>query len=492
MQDPGSGPVAPEGGTQPAYATLLELGRGGMGSAALACASGMGGFERLVVIKRLRGELVGNERAVKRILAEARLAASIHHANVVATQHVGIDARGPYLVLDYVEGASLEELVEASRLHGAPLPLAICLRIALDALSGLSAIHDAHDSRGRPLNILHRDLSLQNVLVGRDGVARIADFGIAKSAIASGMTEEGYLIGKLHYLSPEYLRRENPGATMDVYALGVTLWFAVTGKALWPGASDGQVMHAILTEGIPKASTVANVPPAVETLLARACASWPEMRFETARAMAEEIESVQRELGMMATHREVAERLDALVGRDLEQRRQLVASMLERQGSEERLAASPGPRVESALKSTVSAESADSELPAPLRPRRFGLALLIGMLTFLAVAALAAMLLRTDHSANQTSTSNGATPHASVRQGSIAKAPEPIAAAPTVSVVPIAPATLVPIAPAPVSSTMPKKPVVPRRSGSPPVKAREGARAPDDIEAKNPYRRRQP
>jgi serine/threonine-protein kinase len=451
----------------------------------------MGGFERLVVIKRLRGELAGNERAVKRILAEARLAASIHHANVVATQHVGIDAQGPYLVLDYVEGASLEELVEASRLQGAPLPVAICLRIALDALSGLSAIHDAHDSRGRPLNILHRDLSLQNVLVGRDGVARIADFGIAKSAIASGMTEEGYLIGKLHYLSPEYLRRENAGATMDVYALGVTLWLAITGKALWPGAGDGQVMHAILTEGIPTASTVANVPPAVDTLLARACASWPEMRFDTARAMAEEIERVQRELGMMATHREVAERLEALVGHDLSQRRKLVASMLEQQGPGERLVATPGPRAELAPESSVSAKSADSELPAPLKPRRFGL-LSIGMLTFLAVAALAAMLLRTGRSANQTPTSNGASPDASLRQESIATAREPIAVPPSVSVVPIAPVTLVPSAPAAVSGTVSKKPVVSRRSGSPRTETREGARAPDDIKSKNPYRRRDP
>lgn len=469
----------------PAYATLLELGRGGMGSAALACATGLGGFERLVVIKRLRKELTGDERAIKRILAEARLAASIHHANVVATQHTGVDEQGPFLVLDYVEGASLEELVDASRLRGAPLPLAVCLRIALDVLSGLSAIHGAHDSRGRPLDILHRDLSLQNVLVGRDGVARIADFGIAKSALASGMTDEGYLIGKLHYLSPEYLRRESVGPAMDVYALGVTLWLAVTGKSLWSGASDGQVMHAILSEGIPRASAVMHIHPAVDELLARACAPWPEMRYETARVMSEEIEHIQREAGLAASHREVAETLESLVGGELDQRRKLVASMLEQQG---RVGGAGVPDTGRAARakseSAISAKSSD--IPPATKSRKWVLATSLGTLAFSTVSALVAMAIRNDASS----------PTVSAAPSTSAAAPSPALRAPVApqpSVFPVAseaaPAVSSAVAATP-SAVAPKSAPARRRAATTASPARE-ARAPDDIKAKNPYRRPQ-
>lgn len=482
MQDTDSGSVATAGAGPPEYRTLLELGRGGMGSAALACVTGMGGFERLVVIKRLRKELAGDERAVKRILAEARLAASIHHANVVATQHTGVDTQGPFLVLDYVEGASLEELLDASRKRGAPLPVPICLRVALDALSGLSAIHGARDSRGRSLDILHRDLSLQNVLVGRDGVARIADFGIAKSALASGMTEEGYLIGKLHYLSPEYLRREGVGPTMDVYALGVTLWLAVTGRSLWSGASDGQVMHAILTEGIPRASELVTLDPAVDELLAKACAAWPEMRFETARAMAEAIERIQRDTGAVATHREVAEHVEALVGGDLEQRRRLVAGMLEqRVVSGSSSAGFRAPRVDPAFESAVARSSG---LPPPPKPRRVVLAASLGVTTLLA-AALVMMSLRNapdssaDAAASESARVTAVPPRASVE------------ASPGIFPVPSALLTAEATAQAPVASVIPPKTSAPRRK-VPTARAPQGARAPDDIKAKNPYRRSQP
>src|SRR5688572_15586301 len=156
--------VAPRG-----YRVLFELGRGGMGAAYLARAEGAGGFERLVVIKRVRPERL-DPRSHERFLREARVAAAIHHANVVSAQNVGEDAEGPFIVLDYVEGASLEELLDHALHKRELVPVPIALRIALDALAGLQAVHDATDAHGNPLHILHRDISMQNVLVGRDGV----------------------------------------------------------------------------------------------------------------------------------------------------------------------------------------------------------------------------------------------------------------------------------------------------------------------------------
>src|SRR5688572_21173706 len=227
------------------YRILFELARGGMGAAFLARAEGAGGFERLVVLKRIRAERAEDPKSVERFLREARVAAAIHHANVIGTQHVEVDEQGPFIVLDYVDGASLEDLVDRAQLKQQTLPVPIVLRIALDALAGLEAVHGASDAQGKRLNVLHRDMSLQNILVGRDGVTRLLDFGIARSDLGGNTTDQRYLVGKLPYLPPEYLRREALTPAADVYGLGVTLWLGLTGKELWAGASEAQLLQHI-------------------------------------------------------------------------------------------------------------------------------------------------------------------------------------------------------------------------------------------------------
>src|SRR5258705_12210344 len=146
-----TGPHADAQAAPSGYRILFELGRGGMGAAFLARAEGVGGFERLVVIKRIRPERV-DAQSVARFLREARIAAFIHHANVVSAQNVGEDAEGPFIVLDYVDGSSLEELLDRSAIKQRPMPVEIVLRIAVDTLAGLEAVHRAHDGQGKPLN----------------------------------------------------------------------------------------------------------------------------------------------------------------------------------------------------------------------------------------------------------------------------------------------------------------------------------------------------
>lgn len=317
-------------GDQPvaSYEPLVELGRGGMGVVRLARAVGIGGFERLVVVKRLHPHLLEEGQAVARFLDEAKTAASIHHANVVGIHQIGEDAQGLFLVLDYVEGGSLDELVDRAGLKGSTIPTEIVLRIGLDALAGLQAVHEATDPVGRPLGILHRDVSLQNVLVGKDGVARLADFGIAKSTMASVATDTRYLVGKLLYLPREYLKREPVGPTLDVYSLGVTLWIALAGEDPWPDGSEGQLVAQIL-EGVPRLSARGVVvAPQIAEIVERACAPDPAARFQTAREMAERIEAVGRDTGWIASHGEVARFLDALLAKDLARRRERIAEAL--------------------------------------------------------------------------------------------------------------------------------------------------------------------
>lgn len=319
---PGAEPIA-------AYQPIFELGRGGMGTVHLARAVGAGGFERLVVVKRLKQDLVDFPEAVQRFLDEARQAALINHANVVGIHQIGRDSQGYFLVLDYVEGGSLDDLVKRASERGQKLPPSVILRIALDALAGLSAAHGATDPTGRTLNLLHRDVSPQNVLVGRDGVSRLADFGVAKSALASVQTDQRYVVGKLLYLPPEYLAHRPVGPTLDIYSLGVTLWAAFCGAEPWPGATEAELVARICQECIPTLSGVGvRIAPQIEDLVMRACDPEPKLRFQSARAMADEIEVMARETGWVASHADVAALVEELIGADLARRRERTASIV--------------------------------------------------------------------------------------------------------------------------------------------------------------------
>jgi serine/threonine-protein kinase len=309
--------------------TLLELGQGGMATAYLARALGTGGFERFVVLKRLNAQLAGIHDAVERFNAEARVAARLHHANVVGTQQIGWDEDGPFIVLDYVEGGSLSDLLEAADRLDERLPSGVVLRVALDVLAGLRAVHEATDSDGRSLDILHRDISLENVLVGvTDGVARLSDFGVAKSALGPSITEPGCFVGKVLYFAPEYLLREPIGATLDLYALGVTLWLALSGDDLWPGKTDGRLARAIVEEGVPSLDGRRGIPAEVSDFIARACAREAKLRFQSAREMRAILEGFERRGGFIASHAEVAQCVERLLGRRLRERRETVAKLL--------------------------------------------------------------------------------------------------------------------------------------------------------------------
>jgi serine/threonine-protein kinase len=309
--------------------TLLELGQGGMATAYLGRALGTAGFERLVVLKRLNGELAGHRDAIRRFLAEARVAARLHHANVVGTHQIGWDGRGPFIVLDYVEGGSLADLVDTALDVGERLPVGVVLRVALDVLAGLCAVHEARDGDGRPLAILHRDVSLENVLVGvSDGVARLSDFGVAKSVLGPSLTDPGCFVGKVLYFAPEYLLREPVGPTLDLYAVGVALWLALTGDELWPGKTDGELARAIVEEGVPSLEGRRDVAPEIRDLVARACAPEARSRFQSAREMLASLQHFERKQGTLASHAEVASCVERLLGARLRERRATLARLV--------------------------------------------------------------------------------------------------------------------------------------------------------------------
>src|SRR5262249_8752669 len=163
-------------------------------------------------------------------LAEARLAARINHPNVVQTNEVGFDGQFYYIVMAYIEGPSLENIV---RRLGASFPLNLHLYILLQALAGLHEAHELKDFEGRPLNVVHRDVSPHNIMVSYEGEVKILDFGIAKAADSGGNTRTGIMKGKCAYMAPEQYGSGDVDRRADVFAAGVCLWQAITGARLW-------------------------------------------------------------------------------------------------------------------------------------------------------------------------------------------------------------------------------------------------------------------
>ena len=308
------------------YETILPLGSGGMGTAYLARAKSAWGFERLLVIKRLHPHLLEQRAPIRCFLEEARIAACVNHVNVVGIQQVGTDREGPFLVLDYVEGVSLAELIDYATLRGTRLTTAVAVRILLDCLEGLHAIHQAKDTCGRALGILHRDLTPHNVLVGCDGVSRIADFGVAHTTERDAAEQAGYLVGKLLFMPPEYLRRETVGPSFDVYSLGVTLWHALTGRQLFEERSEAALCQSICAEGVPAPSTLGvAMPSPLEEVLMRACARVACERFQSALEFRSALRAVAAGAEVLGDRDDVTEALLALTGHSLERRRQRVA-----------------------------------------------------------------------------------------------------------------------------------------------------------------------
>lgn len=342
------------------YEIVLELGRGGMGTVYLARLRGAGGFERLVAVKRANVSGIGADEVRQRFLQEARLAASVHHANVVGIHQVGEDEVGPYLVSDYVEGESLARLIDICRNRSA-LPTRIALRVIHDALAGLAAVHDTVDGTGKPMGILHRDVSIDNLLVGCDGVTRLADFGIAKSSVEPRLTNSGRIHGKVLYMAPEHLMGEERDRSTDTYAMGIALWIALADGLPFTGRDHDTLVNQVLTQPIPPLSGVgADVGPALDAFVARACHRDRTQRFATAQTMMEALEVAAKRECPLASHREVAAFMAEMAGEALALRRERVAaSTLGQPASSSTPSSSP-----------ENAQPTDARVTQPLQLRR--------------------------------------------------------------------------------------------------------------------------
>ncbi|WP_257455689.1 protein kinase domain-containing protein [Archangium lipolyticum] len=297
------------------YLLLATLGRGGMAEVYLALARGPVGFKKLVVIKKLRPDMTDQAPMVTMLLDEARLAARLHHPNVVQTLEVGENAAGPFIAMEYLDGQPLDKLIRATlRRPDRPGP-SFWGRLVADALAGLHYAHELRDFDGSPLHIIHRDVSPHNLFVTYEGEVKLVDFGIAKAALSSGeVTEAGLVKGKLAYMAPEQALGQPMDRRADVFAMGVVLWELLVGQRLWHADTPAATLQKLMQEPIPPLSVlVPGLDARLEAVCMRALEKDPARRYPTAGQFREELEAALEGLSPRAPRRdEVARTLQAL------------------------------------------------------------------------------------------------------------------------------------------------------------------------------------
>ncbi len=271
------------------YELLRKVAAGGMAEVYLARLRGQAGFVRDVAVKRMFPHLAEHAPTLELFQYEALLLAELNHPNIPYVFDLGWAEGTWYLAMEYIDGYSVTDLWRAGQRAGLPMPLSVALGVVLQACEGLHHAHERCDRAGRHLAIVHRDVTPHNLMVTRDGVVKVLDFGVARTAARRG-TEAGVLRGTLSYMAPEQVRGRPVDRRADVFALGVVLYELTTGSRLFRG-TDVQVMTAIVEQDVPPPSSRwAEYPPALEAIVLDALRRDPGARIQSAAELARRLE----------------------------------------------------------------------------------------------------------------------------------------------------------------------------------------------------------
>ena len=277
------------------YLLMQQIAEGGMGEVFLARQRGLADVERMVVLKRIRPALREEAKFQSLFLSEARISARLNHPNVVQLYEFGRIDESYFLTFEQIRGFDLANL---RRRHPDPWPLDVTLELITQVLAGLAHVHSLTDFDGNPLGIVHRDVSLPNVMVSTEGVTKLLDFGVARSS--NGPRDPERMVhGKFPYLSPEQCNCEQLDGRSDLFSLGSVLYELITGTVAFARATRQETMAAVLLRNPPPPSTVrAGTPPVVDELCARALQKGRDQRFRSAEHMQAEVEQIAQTLGL--------------------------------------------------------------------------------------------------------------------------------------------------------------------------------------------------
>ncbi|UJR78190.1 protein kinase domain-containing protein [Sandaracinus amylolyticus] len=303
------------------YTILAHLRTGGMASLYLARRTGAAGFARLVAIKVVHPRLSEDSGLIRMFVDEAKLTARIEHPNVVHVEELGESEGTYYLVMEYVHGCSLAQLMRSlgrSKRRLSPLvAVAICARVA----EGLHAAHETTGDDGQLLNIVHRDVSPQNILLSHRGHVKLIDFGIAKAKLDRGETNTKSLKGKVRYMAPEQATTGRVDRRTDLYALGIVLWELLTMRRLFSGRTEFEILMQVRKPRVvPPSRYATEIPAELDAVVMRALSTSPDERFANAKELRRQlVRALPRAAGIDSAH--LADLLVNVVGDALDQER---------------------------------------------------------------------------------------------------------------------------------------------------------------------------
>ena len=292
---------------------LLErIGVGGMAEVWKARVAGVGGFEKILVLKKILPAFAQNKTFIQMLLAEARLCAVLQHANIVQTYENGEIEGQYYIAMEYVPGHDLFKMLSRATQVGRRLPPEICLFVAAEVAKGLGYAHEAKDHRGRPLNIIHRDVSPSNVLISHSGEVKVMDFGVARATMGGNTTEastrSGVLKGKLGYMSPEQVTGQPFDRRSDIFSLGIILYESITLKRLFLGRTDLETLVNIRDARIEhKFRKHSYIDEGVRAILRKTLTRNPSDRYDSALDLHDDIINLLFEAKIQVSNRSLSE-----------------------------------------------------------------------------------------------------------------------------------------------------------------------------------------
>ncbi|MBA3394757.1 MAG: serine/threonine protein kinase [Deltaproteobacteria bacterium] len=297
------------------YTLLKQLATGGTTEVLLARASGMHSFEHHVVIKRLTAQPHQDPQVLDMFLDEARVAASLHHHHIVQVHDIGREGEDYFFAMEYVHGEDLRKLLLRALRDGIPIPLDQIVTIVLAVAAALHHAHEQKAPDGKPLNIVHRDVSPANILVGYDGNVKVVDFGIAKAALRTSQTRSGTLRGKVAYMAPEQCMGKKIDRRSDVFALGIVLYELCTSRRLFKATTDFLTMNAVVNGKFPPPTKFRpDLPAGLEQIILEALAPPPDTRFQTAEEMGLALEAYAAAAGIRMSTTALADYMVKLFG----------------------------------------------------------------------------------------------------------------------------------------------------------------------------------
>lgn len=296
------------------YRLIRKIAQGGMAEIFLANQTGPVGFNKTLVIKRILPHLAEDPKFVDMFLDEARIAAQFNHPNVVQIFDLGEVDEQYFIAMEYIDGYDLAQVAERASEFGRNVPPPVVARVIADALKGLNYAHTFKDpTTGEPLNLVHRDISPHNILVNKDGGAKIVDFGVAKAKTSSVKTQTGAVKGKFSYMAPEQIAGEELDGRVDLFAMGITLFELATGRRPFGSDNDLMALTAIINDPPPRPSEIEDgFPDDLEHIILKALEKDRDDRYPTALDMQRDLETYLQRTGLLISQHEVAQYIEDL------------------------------------------------------------------------------------------------------------------------------------------------------------------------------------